>query len=155
MGTPLCEIVYQAMITIGDYKLDRIAQVDPETFGTIIEGYMVRGVSKFEGCLKPLNYSRIEHCFYADLDMFEVDIVASLVVIEWYERQLQDILQFVEPLKNADFAKYSTGQNLRPRQEYIAELRRKVKQDITNYQCMHIDELPYFQQVGGSSNVWE
>lgn len=155
MGTPLCEIVDQAMITIGDYKLDRIAQVDPETFSTIIEGYMVRGMPKFEGCLKPLDYSRAEHCFYAYLDIYEVDIIASLVVLEWYERQLQDVLQFTESLKNSDFQRYSTGQNLRPRQEYIAELRRKVKQDITNYQCLHIDELPYFKHEGSKSHVWE
>lgn len=46
--------------------------------------------------------------------------------------------------KDVDFNKYSTGQNLRPRQDYIKELRIKVKQDASNYQLMNIDALPYF-----------
>lgn len=53
-------------------------------------------------------------------------------------------------VKDNDFNKYSTGQNLRPRQDYIKELRIKVKQDATNYQLGHVSTLPYFQD---NSNV--
>ena len=44
-----------------------------------------------------------------------------------------------------DFNKYSTGQNLRPRQDYLAQLRSDVKMDINNYQFMHMNELPYWK----------
>lgn len=155
MGTPLDVIVDRALVVIGDYKLDKIAQVDPDAFRTILEGYMIRGVPKFEGCLKSLEYNYQQHCFYCDLDMYEIDIIASLLVLEWYDRYIQDILAFTEPLKDSDFSKYSTGQNLRPRHERSNELRRRVKQDITNYQLLHINELPYFgTQRSDSSYVY-
>lgn len=147
MGTPLQTIIDQAMITIRDYKLDEVFTVDPETFDTIIEGYMLRGLSKFEGCLKPLDYDRTLHEFISDFNIHEVDIIASWTVIEWYEGQLQDVLEFKEPLRDVDFNKYSTGQNLRPRQEYIGTLRTKAKQDTTNYQLLDIENLPYFHDM--------
>lgn len=144
MGTPLNIIIDRAMITINDYKLDDVYKTDPNTFTTILEGYMVRGLSKFDACLKPLDYNLDTHEFNVDLDMYEIDIIASWTVIEWYEGELQDVLEFKEPLRDVDFNKYSTGQNLRPRQDYIKELRIKVKQDASNYQLMNIDALPYF-----------
>ena len=62
----------------------------------------------------------------------------------WYTDQINDVLEFKEPLSDVDFKRLATGQNLKPRQAYLQELRRKVKQDATNYQFMHIDKLPYF-----------
>lgn len=146
MGTPLKDIIDKALITIRDYKLDNIFTIDMETFSTIMEGYVLRGLPKFEGCLKPLEYDTSTKEFVADFDLYEIDIIASWAVIEWYEGELQDVLEFKEPLRDADFNKYSTGQNLKPRQEYINSLRTKVKQDTTNYQFLHIGNLPYFEK---------
>lgn len=150
MGTPLKTIIDRAMITIRDYKLDGVYKDNPDIFNTILEGYMVRGFPKFDACLKPLDYNLDTHEFESTLDVQEIDIIASWTVIEWYEGELQDVLEFKEPLKDNDFNKYSTGQNLRPRQDYIKELRIKVKQDATNYQLGHVSTLPYFQD---NSNV--
>lgn len=144
MGTPLQTIIDRAMITITDYKLDTVFTTDPTTFDTILEGYMLRGLPKFEGCLQSLDYDTTTHEFISDFNIYEIDIIASWTVIEWYEGQLQDVLEFKEPLRDADFNKYSTGQNLRPRQDYLSELRTKVKQDTTNYQFLNITDLPYF-----------
>lgn len=47
-------------------------------------------------------------------------------------------------VKDVDFNKYSTGQNLRPRQDYLDALRRKVKMDTTNYLFMHLNTLSYW-----------
>lgn len=99
MGTPLNTIIDRAMITINDYKLDDVYKTDPNTFTTILEGYMVRGLSKFDACLKPLDYNLDTHEFNVDLDMYEIDIIASWTVIEWYEGELQDVLEFKEPLR--------------------------------------------------------
>ena len=62
----------------------------------------------------------------------------------WYTDQLQDVLEFKEPLRDVDFNRFATGQNLKLRQSYLEELRRKAKQDATNYQFLHINDIPYF-----------
>ena len=46
-----------------------------------------------------------------------------------YTDQINDVLEFKEPLRDVDFNRFATGQNLKPRQAYLEELRRKAKQD--------------------------
>ena len=56
------------------------------------------------------------------------------------------MLEFKEALSDVDFKRQATGQNLKPRQAYLEELRRKAKQDATNYQFQHLASLPYFKE---------
>ena len=70
------------------------------------------------------------------------DNTTMLQTIE--EEQPFASFQFKEPLRDVDFNRFATGQNLKLRQSYLEELRRKVKQDATNYQFQHISGIPYF-----------
>lgn len=99
MATSFDSIIDVAMITIRDYKLQATYKDDIETFRTILSGYIVRGVPKFQACLKPLTYQLSTQEFDADFDIYEIDILASWTVISWYEDQLQDVLEFKEPLR--------------------------------------------------------
>ena len=106
---------------------------------------MLKGLPKFEvSSIKSLEYNLTNHEFVEDLDDIEIDIISDWTVIMWYTDQIQDVLEFKEPLSDVDFKRLATGQNLKPRQAYLQELRRKAKQDATNYQFMHMNELPYF-----------
>lgn len=142
MATPFSTIIDRALITIRDYKLDAIYEDDIETFEGILLGYVVKAIPYFSQCLKPLTHTDNE--FDADLDMYEINILADYVVIVWYEANLQDVLEFQEALQDKEFKKYSTGQNLVPRQNYLTELKTRVHQEGQNYQAMHINDLPFF-----------
>lgn len=141
MATSFDKIIDQALITIRDYSLDDIYENDPPLFYQIFTGYIIRGLPKFETCMKPLTYDLQAQEFSSDFDLFEINIIANWAVISWYEDNLQDVLEFKEPLRDVDFNKYSTGQNLRPRQEYLTRLRNVTKQDTTNYLFLHMDDL--------------
>ena len=91
-----------------------------------------------------LAYNLETRTFERELSDVEIDIISDWTVIMWYTDQINDVLEFKEPLSDVDFKRLATGQNLKPRQAYLQELRRKAKQDATNYQFMHIDKLPYF-----------
>ena len=148
MGTAFDEIIDEVMIVINDYKLDNLIIDDEEAFIKVLDGYVVMGLPLFKTCLKSLEYTldydnNIRE-FKEELNMYEKNIIAKLAVIEWYRDNLQDVLEFKEALRDVDFNKYSTGQNLRPRQEYIKQLRTDIKQDMTDYELMNIGTFPYF-----------
>ena len=111
MATPFSTIIDRALITINDYKLDKMYEEDMETFEEILLGYVIKAIPNFTQCLKPLTYDLEAQEFDADLDMYEINILADYVVITWYEAQLQDVLEFQESLQDKEFKKYSTGQN--------------------------------------------
>ena len=145
MATSLDSVIDMALIIIRDYKLDALYDSDENSFKQVLQGYMLKGLPKFEvSSIKSLEYNLTNREFVEDLDDIEIDIISDWTVIMWYTDQIQDVLEFKEPLSDVDFKRLATGQNLKPRQAYLQELRRKAKQDATNYQFMHMNELPYF-----------
>ena len=146
MATSFDSVIDMALIIIRDYKLDALYESDEDNFKLVLQGYMLKGLPKFEvSCIKSLDYDLDSREFKEELDDIEIDIISDWTVIMWYTDQLQDILEFKEPLRDVDFNRFASGQNLKPRQAYLEELRRKAKQDATNYQFQHLDSLPYFK----------
>ena len=118
---------------------------DKDVFENILLGYVTKAIPYFGQCLKPLTYNDETLEFDEDLDMYEINILADYVVIVWYEAELQDVLEFKEALQDKEFKRYSTGQNLTPRQNYLTELKTRVHQEGQNYQVIHnFDKLPFF-----------
>ena len=145
MATSFDSVIDMALIIIRDYKLDALYQDDADSFSLVLQGYMLKGLPKFEvSCVDSLAYNLETRTFERELSDVEIDIISDWTVIMWYTDQINDVLEFKEPLSDVDFKRLATGQNLKPRQAYLQELRRKAKQDATNYQFMHIDKLPYF-----------
>ena len=145
MATSFDSVIDMAIIIIRDYKLDALYQEDAGSFNLVLQGYMLKGLPKFEvSCVDSLAYNLETRTFERELSDVEIDIISDWTVIMWYTDQINDVLEFKEPLSDVDFKRLATGQNLKPRQAYLQELRRKAKQDATNYQFMHIDKLPYF-----------
>lgn len=145
MATSFDSVIDMALIIIRDYKLDVLYQEDAGSFNLVLQGYMLKGLPKFEvSCVDSLAYNLETRTFERELSDVEIDIISDWTVIMWYTDQINDVLEFKEPLSDVDFKRLATGQNLKPRQAYLQELRRKAKQDATNYQFMHIDKLPYF-----------
>lgn len=145
MATSFDSVIDMALIIIRDYKLDALYQEDAGSFNLVLQGYMLKGLPKFEvSCVDSLAYNLETRTFERELSDVEIDIISDWTVIMWYTDQISDVLEFKEPLSDVDFKRLATGQNLKPRQAYLQELRRKAKQDATNYQFMHIDKLPYF-----------
>ena len=145
MATSFDSVIDMALIIIRDYKLDALYQEDADSFNLVLQGYMLKGLPKFEvSCVDSLAYNLETRTFERELSDVEIDIISDWTVIMWYTDQINDVLEFKEPLSDVDFKRLATGQNLKPRQAYLQELRRKAKQDATNYQFMHIDKLPDF-----------
>ena len=145
MATSFDSVIDMALIIIRDYKLDALYQEDVGSFNLVLQGYMLKGLPKFEvSCVDSLAYNLETRTFERELSDVEIDIISDWTVIMWYTDQINDVLEFKDPLSDVDFKRLATGQNLKPRQAYLQELRRKAKQDATNYQFMHIDKLPYF-----------
>lgn len=148
MSTPFSNIIDKALIVIRDYSLDALYENDEDTFESIMQSYMIKGVPRFIECLQDLSYDLTTQTFSSDLTDIETDILADYTVISWYEANLNDVLEYKEALQDREFKRLATGQNLKPRQEYLTMLYTRVKQNTTNYLWANWDSLSYF---GGGS----
>lgn len=134
MGTPFSSIIDMALICLQDYKLDALAKSSPDTFEQVMINYLVKSIPKFVGCMKSLDYDLETQSFNNTLSMKEIDILADYLIITWWEEHNNDVLVYTESLRDADFNRYATGQNMARRIETVDGLREKVRQDVNDYQ---------------------
>lgn len=149
MSTPFENIIDKALVVMRDYTLDTILDSDEDAFKQIMQSYLLKGVPRFTECLQDLSYDVVTGTFNATLSDMEMDILADYTVISWYESNINDVLEFKEALQDREFKRLATGQNLKPRQEYLTMLYTRVKQNTTNYLWQNWNALPYF---GGGAN---
>lgn len=141
MGTLFDRVYDRALIIIEDYKLNRLAEEDYESFLLYLQGNLERSIPDFTSCNTDLSYEEVEDddgnkvmAFVNDLSSKEINILSSIMVYNWFSRKVNDVTQFQGHLNNKEFKVHSESQNLKEKSEYLDRLREKFNQDITDYQ---------------------
>lgn len=140
MGTLFERVYDRALIIIEDYKLNRLAQEDYESFLLYLQGNLERSIPDFTSCNTDLSYEEVDDdgnkvmAFVNDLSSKEINILSSIMVYNWFSRKVNDVTQFQGHLNNKEFKAHSESQNLKEKSEYLDRLREKFNQDITDYQ---------------------
>ena len=65
MNTTYDEIIDLALISIEDYRLNSLFQSSPDKFKIVLEGFLIRGISGFDNCVKDL--SSQNHSFHLSI----------------------------------------------------------------------------------------
>ena len=82
MATSFDSVIDMALIIIRDYKLDALYDSDENSFKQVLQGYMLKGLPKFEvSSIKSLEYNLTNREFVEDLDDIEIDIISDWTVI--------------------------------------------------------------------------
>lgn len=146
MGTLFEKVYDRALVIISDYKLDNLARSDYEAFLLYLQGILERSIPDFTSCNTDLSYEEIEDesgekvmAFVQDLSNKEINILSSIMVYNWFTKQVNDVTQFQGHLSNKEFKSHSEAQNLKEKSEYLDRLREKYSQDIVDYE---IESLP-------------
>ena len=73
--TPYDDILDLALVSIEDYRLNKLSTESPAEFKLILEGFMIRGLSNFENCVKNLSDRNDEsRQFNVSLDDFSLAV---------------------------------------------------------------------------------
>lgn len=147
MGTPFEDVYDRALITIVDYKLNSLAQSDYNSFLLYMQGILVKSIPDFDECFTDLDYDLtiIQPSFENCLSNKEINILADIMVYNWFSGKINDVTQFQGHLNNKEFKTHSEAQNLKEKSEYLDRLREKYKQSIVDYQISNIFNISYFK----------
>jgi hypothetical protein len=141
MGTPYSEINELFLSGIQDYKIDRLFQSStPSLVDDYILPFMTRGLINFKKCKKDLsNRDNMNKMFNITLDDEEKVILSNLMIVEWLNREVNDILQMKLHLNDTDFKLHSAAQNLKEKREHLYGLNELVHKQITQYGYNNLD----------------
>lgn len=139
MPTSFDEIIDIALVTVRDYKLDKLFNQSEQNFITYCDGFLVSAIPNFTQCQQSLSYNLENREFEVTLTELEKRILSDLWVIAWWEKELQDASQIQAKLQvSSSFTSHSAAQNLKEKATYLDGLREKVRQKITDYQLQNI-----------------
>lgn len=139
--TPYDDILDLALVSIEDYRLNKLSKESPEDFKLVLEGFMIRGLSNFENCTKDLSDRNDElHCFNTQLDDLEKSIIADWTAIMWLDKEINDTRQITSMLQNRNEAhRYSEANNLKAKADHRVQMVEDVKHKQSMYGLKHID----------------
>ena len=139
--TPYDDILDLALVSIEDYRLNKLSKESPEDFKLVLEGFMIRGLSNFENCTKDLsNRSDKLHCFNMQLDDLEKSIIADWTAIMWLDKEINDTRQITSMLQNRNEAhRYSEANNLKAKADHRVQMVEDVKHKQSMYSLRNID----------------
>lgn len=135
------DIIDLALVSIEDYRLNKIFTESPSDFRLILEGFMIRGLSNFENCIKDLSNRDDEaRQFNIVLDDLEKSIIADWTAIMWLDKEINDTRQITAMLQNRSEAhRYSEANNLKAKADHRIQMVEDVKHKQTAYSLKHVD----------------
>ena len=120
--------------SIQDYNLRNMFIYDPEVAQDMMEVFLLKSIPKFYNCEKDIkNVDTKCKKFNVLLDIEERTILSDLMVLSWFERVVNNILQVDGNLQDTDFRTFSEANNLKEKSEYFDRMREKVHQEINQY----------------------
>ena len=129
MGTPFLEIADLALITIRDYRIDKLMRNDEVSAYKYLEGFIIRAIPEFDKCRKSLDYDMSTSSFIEELDVYEKNILAKWAVIKWWESITQVDILVNDVFQGKDKKTHSAQANLKAKSLYKDKLLDEI--DVT------------------------
>lgn len=113
MATPYASVIDLALVTIRDYKIDKLYALSPADFETYMEGFLVKAIPSFDNCLKDLDdRNDTLKQFNETLNNTEVKILSEYLIVEWLTSEITDVKQITAMLQNGKEANRFSEANL-------------------------------------------
>lgn len=133
MATSFDDVIDLALLTIQDYKLDKLANTNSTAFQTFCDGILIRSLPTFYQCVNDLTYNTTSRTFNGTLSNMEISILADIFVYTWFERIVNNVTQMENKMSPTDFKHYSEAENLKQKSEYKDKMREMYSQKINEY----------------------
>lgn len=133
MGTPYSDVFDYFLTHVKDWKLTELYKISPNDFETYLLGFMVTSIPLFTNCRQSLARNDETKEFVETLTEQNVDVLSSIMVEKWLEKEVQDVRQMSLNINDRDFKHYSEAQNLKEKSDQWGKIREKNSQMLVDY----------------------
>ena len=138
-GTSYTEINDLFMQQITDYRLIDLYNSDvtnsTDNLNTYLLGFMLLAIPEFQICTQDLSLRDdvTLMSFTETLTDINKKILSKLMVKEWLQKEVKDILQMRLHVQDVDFKTYAESNNLTAKQNMLTMFREECSQDLVSY----------------------
>lgn len=118
-----------------DYRLKKMFVDSPEIAEDMLKTWLIKAVAQFSDCTKNLQSSTnmSDKNFGVALDIDEQVILSDLMVYNWMDYNINNIVQMNLSVQDRDFKTHAEERNLAGKSEYQDRLREKIYHSISEY----------------------
>lgn len=146
--TTFRNIIDRAYISyMKDYRLDAFYKQDKDGFYEYLSTFLLNAIDEFQtDCLVDLSYEEKDkldeeemreykdYVFNKELSSDEIRILCLLIAINWYQKEIDDVIVFKPHLQTKEFKGLANDQNITRRMDRLCELKENLSNNITSYQ---------------------
>ena len=134
MTTPYSSVFNLFTMQIKDWKLDAIYGISIPDFETYLTGFLIPAIPEFEVfCDQSLERDDTTNLFTEDLTLKNMVRLASMMVLNFLNKEINDVRQIRIHVGDRDFRVGSEGLNLRAKESYFIEKREEISQSLVDY----------------------
>jgi len=110
MPTPYSTIYNKFLSRISDYQLLNLLKTDVTSGEDTMKNNLDSAIVRFSKCKTDLtDIDDVKFQFNQSLTLYEIDILAMGMILDWIEPQVNNILLLTQVLNNGDFKTYSSA----------------------------------------------
>lgn len=134
--TPCTEVYDLFTVLVEDYKFNELNKLSEEDLNIYLQGFLRFSVGKFRCNNQQLidNVDFANDTFTIKVNEANMQMLALLMREFWFQKLVNNVLQFQWTLNDTDFKHYSEAQNLKEKELKYQMLREENSQLITDYQ---------------------
>jgi len=131
MSTPFQSVYDSFLMKVEDYSFLNLTQEDLESD---LENYLNISSAKFRVCKKDLSDKNLTTKeFNVDLSIMEIEILSSLMVVEYLKPQITTSNLLKQKMTDKDFKIYSQGNHLDQLMKLYKQMKHESQSLINDY----------------------
>ena len=135
--TPVSEVFDSFLSSISDYSF---LTLEDEELDERLHGFLKKAKAKFYKCKKDLRLTNDKTAFMSELTDYEVEILATLMVVEYIKPVMITSETMKQLLSDKDFKIYSQASHLRELTALHKNFKREARKMITDYTYFDLGE---------------
>lgn len=140
MATPFQNIFVRFQGKVQDYFLDDLFISDIDSYELYLTSLLKSALTKFDNCKNNLsNRDDILMEFNSTLTEKEEEILSVLMLVEWLEKEVNNLLEMRLALSSSDFKRYAEANNMNAKRDLRDRTIERSEKLMTDYALLNFD----------------
>lgn len=131
MATPFSEVYDYFLSKVTDYEFIRLN--NSGDLEEVLFKSLRSSTIKFTNCNKSLEFDKVNQVFNEDLDIFELEILATLMVVEYVSGKILDVKNMEQFLSDKDYQIRSQANHLKELKQLKQDMNLEASQLMSSY----------------------
>lgn len=138
--TPFSNVFERFQSKVTDYNLDKLFITNVIGYESYLTILLKSAITNFDNCKQNLtDRDDSSKIFNVTLTEKEEEILATLTLAQWFEKEVNNVLDMRLALSSSDFKRYAESQNLKAKSDARDRVLERSEKLMIDYSLLYFD----------------